>query len=374
MSTSENNTDASKAQLLIRKFTMRRPTLLALLSSLLSSSLVACVAPVGGNDSDRTPVDPDNKSACASKPASSVKSVTDDVTIRTAADWDDLPDGCWDLKGKLTLQGDAVTSIATLDKLVAVDELEIVDTKLTTLDAPIYVYESVSITGNAQLTSLDDLVIDQDIGVDIEIDDNAALTGLGGIADLEKLSGDLTITRNAKLPALELRKLTEVTGSTRIANNTALASIDLGKLETLARFEVLDNAALTSIGSLPAREIAGDVTIRGNAKLTTLGTMSSLERISGALTIDNNAALATIGMFTTSMRYVSTVLTISNNPQLTSLGQVAHLQAIGGVTVTSNTKLPFCAAQEINHCVPSHGTVTIANNNNATMTCTCWCE
>ena len=137
---------------------------------------------------------------------------------------------------------------------------------------------------------------------------------------------------------------------------------------------VLDNPALTSIGSFRAREISGDVTLRNNAKLTTLGTLSSLENITGSLTIDNNAALTTIGMFTTSMRFVTTMMTISNNPLLTNLGQLSHLQVIGGVTVTSNKALPFCAAQEINHCVPNHGTVSITNNNNATMTCTCWCE
>lgn len=349
---------------------MRRPTLLALLSS----SLVACVAPVGGGGGDRTPIDSDNKSVCATKPASSVKAVTDDITIRTATDWDDLPTGCWDLDGKLTLEGDAVTSIAKLDHLVAVTSLEISGTKLASLDAPIYVYESVSITGNAQLATLDNLVIDKKEGFDIEVDDNAVLTGLGGLADLKTLTGDLTITRNAKLPTIAIRNLAEIGGSTRIANNGALASIDLGKLETLHRFEVLDNAALTSIASFPAREITGDVTIRGNAKLTTVGTMSSLERITGALTIDNNAALTTIGMFTTSMRYVSTVLTISNNAALTNLGQLGHLQVIGGATVTGNKALPFCAVQEINHCVPQHGTVTNTGNNNTSMTCTCWCE
>ena len=353
---------------------MRRPTLLAVLSSTLTIPLIACVAPVGGDGSGRHPVDSDNKSACANKPASAVEQVMRDVTIRTAADWDDLPTGCWDLQGKLTLEGDTVTSISKLEKLVAVDELEIADTKLTAFDAPIYVYESVSITGNLQLANLDNLAIDQKVGVNIEIDDNAALTGLGGLADLKKLSGDLTITRNPKLPTVALRNLTEITGSTRIANNGALGSLELGKLETLYRFEVLDNPALTSIGSFPAREISGDVTLRNNAKLTTLGTLSSLENITGSLTIDNNAALTTIGMFTTSMRFVTTMMTISNNPLLTNLGQLSHLQVIGGVTVTSNKALPFCAAQEINHCVPNHGAVSITNNNNATMTCTCWCE
>lgn len=353
-----------------------RPSLARPLAlSLLAAGTAACVAPVGGNGSGRTPDgDSGNRSACAKKPASAIETVTADVTIRTAADWDDVPDGCWDLAAKLTLQGDDITSVAKLDKLVGIDKLVITGTKLTQLDVPLYVYESVSISGNDQLASLDQLTIDQGIAVDVSIDDNAALADLGGLADLEKVEGNLTISRNAKLPALELGQLVEIAGSTRISNNAALATIDVGKLDTLHRLEVLDNAALTTIESFPARTIAGDVTIRGNAKLTTVGTMSSLDGISGSLTIDNNASLTTIGMFTTSMRYVSTLLTISNNPQLTSLGQLSHLQIIGGVSVTGNSKLPFCRAQEINHCVPQHGSVSITGNLNDTTNCSCWCE
>lgn len=349
---------------------MRRPTLLALLSS----SLIACVAPVSTDTPTRTPGSDDNKSACAKKPASAVEQLTSDVIIRTAADWDDLPTGCWDLDGKLTLEGDTVTSLSKLSKLVAVTELELTDTKLTALDAPIYVYESVSITGNAQLTNLDNLTIDKHEAFDVEIDDNAVLTDLGEIADLEVLHGNLLVTRNAKLAAVDLRDLTQVEGTARFSSNAALQTIDLGKLDTLYRLEVLDNGALTSIGSTPVRSIAKDVTIRNNAKLTSIGTMSSLESIGGSFTVDNNDALTTIGMFTSTMRYVTTAMTISNNNALTDLGQLSHLQLIGSVSVSGNTNLPFCRAQEINHCVPQHGTVTITGTNNSTMTCSCWCE
>lgn len=317
----------------------------------------------------------DKTKNCGSLDESDLETVDDDVTIRSAEDLEGLPSRCWDLRGTLTVQGTNITSLAQLDKLVGMDHLVISGTKLTKLDVPLYVYETVEINGNDVLANLDKLEIDQNIAVSISVDDNASLVDLGGLEDLEVVGGDLTISRNAKLPTLSLRQLAEVGGSTRISNNAALATIDLGKLEVIHRIELLDNAALTSFGAFPARSILGDFTIRGNKLLTTLGTMSSLENIQGNLTIDNNAALTNVGLFTTTMRYLTGVLAISNNPQLTDLGQLSRLTGIGAIQVTSNTKLPFCKAQEIDHCVPQHGSVSIAGNNNAVMTdCPCWCD
>jgi hypothetical protein len=363
MSTSENNSDASKAQLLIRNQNMRLTTL-----ALLSSSLVACVAPVGGDGPGRP------TGACADKPEESLDTVTDNVTIRTDADWDELPTGCWTMRGTLSLQGDKITSLANLDKLTGIDHLELLDTNLTAIDQPLYVYETVSISGNAKLASLENLTIDKNEAVGIEIDDNAALVDLGELTSLIKVTGDLTISRNAKLPKVALRQLAEISGSTRIANNGALTELDFSKLAKLGRFEVLDNGALTAIGSFPARQIDGDLTFRNNAKLSSLGSMGSLETITGRLTIDNNAALTSVGMFTSAMRFINLGLTVSNNAKLTNLGQLSHLQLINGATVTSNGLLGFCAAQEINHCVPQHGVVTNTGNGSTNTNCNCWCE
>jgi hypothetical protein len=335
---------------------------------LLSLPVVACVP-----EASRTPTD--KTTNCGSLDEDDLETVEEDVTLKTADDFESLPNRCWDLRGKLTLQGTNITSIAKLDKLVGMDALVIDSTKLTKLDVPLYVYETVEITGNDVLANLEKLEIDQNIATSISVDDNAALIDLGGLENLDAVNGDLTISRNAKLPTLSLRGLTEVGGSTRISNNAALTTVDLGKLELVHRIELLDNAALTTFGAFPARSILGDFTVRGNKLLTTLGSMSSLESIQGNLTIDNNGALSNVGLFTTAMRYLTGVLTISNNPQLTDLGQLSRLTGIGAISVTSNTKLPFCKAQEIEHCVPQHGSVSIAGNNNAVMTnCPCWCD
>ncbi|MBA2543788.1 MAG: hypothetical protein H0V17_29360, partial [Deltaproteobacteria bacterium] len=333
------------------RFTTLSPTALSLLSIL---SLVACV-PDEGREPSRT-----TKTCDADD--TNVETIEEDLVIKTPADLDDLPTKCWDLRGKLTLQGTNIISLEKLNKLVGMDELEIVGTKLTKLDTKLYVYETVTITGNDVLADLDQLEVDQNIAVDVTVDDNLALIDLGGLADLDKVSGDLTISRNAKLPSLAMRQLDEVGGTTRIATNAAMTSIDLGRLDTVHRFELIDNVALTTFGGFPARSIIGDLTVRGNKALTSLGTMSSLETIQGNLTIDNNSALTTVGLFTSTMKYLTGVLAITNNAQLTDLGQLSHLTGIGAITINTNTKLPFCKAQEIQHCVPQHGSVSILNN------------
>lgn len=337
------------------------PTLLAALP------LVACVEPPPRNPTDKS-------KNCAELDADDLEVVEENKILRTAADFEDLPNRCWDLRGKLTLEGPEITSLAALDKLAGVDHLEISNTKLTSIDSELYVYETVAITNNDSLTKLDQLVIDQNIAVSVMVDDNAALVDLGGLVDLDIVGGDLTISRNGKLADLALRQLTEVAGSTKISGNATLKTIDFGKLEIAHRIELLDNEALTTFGAMPARSLLGDFTVRGNKALTSLGTMSSLESIQGALTIDNNAALANVSMFSTAMSYL-TNLRISNNAQLADLGQLSHLTTIGAITVTNNTKLPYCKALEIDRCVPTHGAVSIAGNNNAVMTnCPAWCD
>jgi len=395
-----------------------------LLLSLLTS---ACVAPVGGGGSSRGG-DDDDDGECDLDTA---KVVEKNLDLRSAGDIDDakLPSGCWDLHGTLRIESPNVTTLAGLGKLAAVTNLELVNTKLTTLDLaePLTVYEKLDVRNNQTLGSLDKLSIDQDRAVSITIQDNAALTSLGGLADLTRvegkteipgdfvirnnaklvtiglsqltevtgrleisdnaalasldgltdlatIGGDFTVSGNAKLATAKLSRFTTVSGSTRIANNAALTTLDVANLEAVRRFEVSDNTALTSFTGVRARQINGDLVIRNNPKLATVGSMFSLDAIAGHLTIDNNAALTNLGMFTSTLRNLAGTLTVSNNPQLTDLGLISHMNGIGSVSVTNNTKLPFCKAQEINHCVPQHGGVSIVGNLNTTTNCDCWCD
>ena len=151
VSTNENNSAYRKAHKLIEEMNMRNTTRL----SILALSLSACMGNVGGGPSTRPR---DGETSCDSP-----EKIESDITIQSQADFDDLP-ACWDLWGKLTLDGSAVTSLAGLGTLVGVNELHILDTELVTLDATekLKVYGPVAIVGNAKLTNLANLEVEAD--------------------------------------------------------------------------------------------------------------------------------------------------------------------------------------------------------------------
>src|SRR5262247_3946 len=53
-------------------------------------------------------------------------SVEHDLSVRSEADVADLPTGCWDLYGKLSVNGSAVTSLAMLGDIRSANDIEIV--------------------------------------------------------------------------------------------------------------------------------------------------------------------------------------------------------------------------------------------------------
>jgi hypothetical protein len=356
---------------LIKETTMRFTTAAPTTALLLSVSLIACVGEVGGGASGRG-----HGSGSDGSDDGTCEDVTTPVTIRTVADFDKLPKGCWDLYASLTIQGTEITSLAKLGDLAGVNDLTLVGTKLTTIDSPkpIKVYGPVSISGNATLQNLKNITVERadNIPLDVNVDDNAVLVSLDGVADLVRLDGDLAITSNPKLTAATLHTLTRVDGAVRVTGNAAMTTLDLSHIDTVGRVEVTNNAQLATITGLGAAVIKGDLVLRGNTVLTSLGSMSSLSRIEGSLTIDSNPALTNIAAFTSSMQYITGALTISNNTGLTDLGMVSHLLGIGTISITSNPNLSYCKAREVDACVQSHGS-TIIQNNKSASNCGSWC-
>ena len=346
----------------------------SLLATGLVTSLVACVGDVGGGSKDRGRHE-EGSGSDDERDNENCENLDDPVSISTAADFDKLPAGCWDLYNKLTISGSAITSLAKLDRLIGVNELEIVGTGLTAIDQPIKAYGPVTITSNAQLRDLKNLTIEHadNLKTRLTVDNNAQLATLDTVADIELIDGDLIVTNNPKLIGATFTKLNKVEGAVRVTNNTALTRLDLTQLADLGRLEVTTNPVLGTISGLAATMIRGDVTIRGNRALTSLGTMGSLGLISGALTIDDNDALTTVGAFTTSMHYVTGVVTITGNAALTDLGQVGHMLGIGALTITDNGQLSSCRAVEVAECVSTSGSITIRNNKSANN-CRSWCE
>ena len=351
---------------------MRLTTHLPILLAGITSFATACLGEVG---SDRKP-GPRSGATTTTSDAACTK-LTQDVTIRTAADMTALPrTGCFDIYGKLTVQGSAVTSLAGLNGINSVNELDLDHTSLTAIDTqrPLGIYGKLTVTGNAKLTNLKQLSFET-ASTGILIDGNAALASLDalGLDDpkLEEVDGDLAITGNPALISAPLRHVTKITGSLTVSGNTQLKLIDLSSLATTGAVDISDNTQLGSLTGLPATTITGDLAIRNNAALTTLGTMSALYRVAGNLTIDGNTALTSLSAFTTSVKFVDLALTITNNPNLTDLGALKHLSLTGAITITNNQKLVVCRATEIDRCVQHPTASVIANNNNVNCNWQC---
>ena len=357
-----------------------RPTIL---TGLLSLSMTACLADVGGGECVGERCKDDNAPDAGMPTAatcSNPQEVTTAVTIRTASDFDSLPKGCWSLNATLRLEGQAVTSLQKLGDLTEVNDLEIVDTALTQLDAKkqIKVWGSLLVSGNTKLTALNNLAVKKWEGqtqggaffVTYNVRNNAQLASLDGLRYIQTVDGDLRITDNAKLSMVELPELGKV-GGALVVSNTGATQINLSQLTQLGRVEIASNSALTSVRGFGAATIGGDFILRGNPQLASLGTMSSLTTILGSLTIDDNDALTDITGLTGTMQRVAGTLTISGNANLTNLGSLSRAQQINSASILNNPKLGYCRAVEVDHCVPN-STVTISGNLNQNN-CACWC-
>lgn len=383
LSTGGNDTTGSSARHLDKDLSMRTPahalttrSLTALsLTTLIALAGSACVGEVGGGDAGRTR----KPKTTGEQPSTSgdCEKVEAPVTIRASADFDKLPTTCWDLYATLRLEGPAIVSMHRLGKLTAVNDLEIVDTGLTTLNVeqPFEVWGSITISGNPKLTSLDKLQLQdaEDLTTAYTIRNNAALTSLAGLGYAKAVEGELRITDNARLAAIAFDELTSA-GAVTIAGNGA-TSLDLGSLQQVSRLEISNNAQLTTIVGAAATAIGGDLVVRGNRALAQLGSWSSLTRVEGSLTIDDNDGLANLGGLA-GMQYVTGSVAVTNNAALADIAAVSHLKGIGlSVSVTGNTSLSNCRALEIDHCVPS-GAVSFSNNKpNTGGNCPdCWCE
>ncbi len=363
---------------------MRTTTVLGLI--LMTTS---CIADVGGDEctGKRCKADGDMGSGSAAADCTDPEERTGNIVIRSDAEFATLPKGCWSLNANLRLEGSGITSLAGLNDLTDVNDLEIVDTQLTSIATKktIKVYGSLHVSGNSKLANLNNLAVkrwdgvtqDGAFAVSYTIRNNAALTAIDGLKYIAQVDSDLRITDNPKLTTVELNELTRVGGGVHITG-TGATTIRLPVLATLGRLEVASNLALTQISGLAATSIAGDVTFRANPVLATIGTMSSLTSISGALIIDDNDALVDLtNLIPTGMNRISGGLTISNNARLTGLGKLTNwLDGVtGNVTITANPTLSICSAIAVDHCAQVGTAAAVISGNSGTQNnCSnCWC-
>jgi hypothetical protein len=325
-----------------------RTTTMALLCSLAAAGC----APLGNPGAGDYDVGPDagvDGGAATSGTCDELVEKTMDLTITGTAAFSTLPTTCWRLRGKLTLRGPAVTSVAKLGDLRGVTDLEIDDTDLVSIDTRgrIDVTGAIYIHHNDQLTDLANIAPKSTVR-SLRVELNNALTGLGGLSQAMIVSG-----------------------TTSIANNSKLAEVNLGAQRLEGGLTIRDNLALSTI-RLDALQSSGAITIANNGALKTLAVSTLLKNVHGSLTIDNNDALTSLGNLGNGV-IVGTSLAITGNAVLADVGQLDRAaQVFGTVQIANNAQLHPTRAHDLGCCVPTSGFVS-SNNRNATCSGTHWC-
>jgi hypothetical protein len=156
-----------------------------------------------------------------------------------------------------------------------------------------------------------------------------------------EVTGDLYIDPSGGgLPYFELPLLEFVGGGLYIRANSDLVGFDL--------------PVLASVGS--------DVSLSGLWSLTDLDGLSGLESIGGSLTITGSEVLSSLDGLA-ALESIGENLSIRDNTGLTSISALAGINVGGDVTITNNTTLPTCAAEElVASLVGFDGAVEITGN------------
>lgn len=164
------------------------------------------------------------------------------------------------------------------------------------------------------------------------------ITDLSVLNSLEKISGNLTIQRNANLTEIDsFTNLTALGGNLFISTNG---------LTSITGFQMLT-------------KISGNLDLTGNNNLTSLVGFNNLSEIGGSIAVNSNNALETLDDFT-NIRTIGTDLLIIGNSSLTSLNAFKNINAtIGYLNISFTTALTSLEGLE---SITSVATLEIAGN------------
>ena len=163
------------------------------------------------------------------------------------------------------------------------------------------------------------------------------ITNLDGLAELEVVGGELTISFNPELTSLEGLGALTSTNFLSIRDNGSLTDLEgLVSLVWAQQVVIEENASLTTLAGLaPSAEI-GSLIVGANYGLTSLAGLSPDLSVEGLTLSENNGmtSLAGIGALAD-----VPFLTLVDNASLSSLGALQELQSIGFLDVRRNDAL-----------------------------------
>lgn len=148
------------------------------------------------------------------------------------------------------------------------------------------------------------------------------------------VQGDLDITNRTSLEAFA--DVEVVTGTLTIIGNTRLSSLDgLEHLRAVRNLVITENLALANIEGLSGLRHARNVTIGDNPRLENLHGLESLRSVD-RLIVSKNGIFCSAGL---SGLTAAGEIVIDSNPRLLSLQGLENLESAGNVTIRNNPRL-----------------------------------
>ncbi|NQU34495.1 MAG: T9SS type A sorting domain-containing protein [Bacteroidetes bacterium] len=197
--------------------------------------------------------------------------------------------------------------------------------------------EGICIKQNAALSEISSLENVTTIGAGIWVYQNPSLSSLSGFIGITSIPGRLDIQDNASLQDLSgLDNVSYVDSDIVIVNNNGLKH--LFGLENITAgnymfFSINGNNSLQSLSGLDnLSTIEGTLTIEGNDSLLSLAALGKLTHIGGSLSIEDNFSLTTLTGLD-SVNYIGYNLYIKGNASLLNLSGLGNIVSLDGYLI-----------------------------------------
>lgn len=240
--------------------------------------------------------------------------------------------GCTTIEGYLRISAGAVTNLAPLSQITAVNGY-------------------LHVGANPQLTNLAGLQNITSVGGPLTITGNAQLNNLSGLAGITAVGGLMEVSGNNNLTSLAgLHSITSVGGYLEISDSPGL--IDLQGLEGLGTIGddlILNgNATLTSMQGLSPSYVGGGFSLMNNPQLMDLSAASGLTSLGGVLSLIGNTAILSLDELS-GITAVNGLVRVTGSSGLMSLNGLRNIAAgtILNLIIANNPGLFQCAVESL---------------------------
>ena len=273
---------------------------------------------------------------------------------------------CTEIFGDFEINGLSITDISGLENIINVDgELSIVSTSLVDLAGlnNIESFNSLTISNNALLTSIEDLGSEGIIANQINITNNPVLESLEGLSNVSNDYFGFIFLNDLPL-VTSLEPLSNFTGTASFyINNLAIA--DLTGLEQITNSTYIILQNLPSLTSLEGLNQLSNFINLSNARIGD-GLINEINDFSTGLIIDNTS-ISNLSPLSSLLSLANNNLSFYDNPNLTNLEGLSNLNpdSVSQLNIVGNESLSNCAISVICQIIDSENTSFVQIESNS---------